>query len=141
MHLPYQENPATGDKYYTYQALLLPQRVAPSASGSVLPANTIEVCRNTVIQAVYGIVNNQYDRGAVLIEGNNLNKIFQTGIWTANTYANPGTSGPAVSNNFIGVNAYPPQNTDQIDPTATVYGIVGRPAPAQRLRGQQHIRR
>ena len=90
-----------------------------------LPANAIEVRHNTINQAVYGIVNNQYDRAAVLIESNNLNKIFQTGIWTMNTYSNQGTSLPVTSNNFIGVNAYPPQNTDQIDPTATVFGIVG----------------
>jgi hypothetical protein len=126
MHFPYEENTTTGDKYYTYQALLLlPNAFAQSPAGITIPANAIEVQRNTINQAVYGIVNNQYDRGAVLIEGNYLNKIFQTGIWTVNTYSNQGTSLPAVSNNFIGVNAYPPQNTDQIDPTATVFGIVG----------------
>ncbi len=126
MHFPYQEDKATGNKYYTYQALLLlPRRYAPSPAGNIVPANTIEVRRNMFSQAVYGIVNNQYDRGAVLIEGNTLNKIFQTGIWTVNTYSDQGTSVPAVSNNFVGVNAYPPQNTDQIDPTATVFGIVG----------------
>jgi hypothetical protein len=125
MHFPYEENLATGDKYYSYEALrLLPRGIVPTPLGN-LPANAIEVRANTIDQAVYGIVNNQYDKAAVLIEGNYLNKIFQTGIWTMNTYSNQGTSLPIISSNIIGVNAYPPQNTDQIDPTATVFGIVG----------------
>lgn len=92
MHFPYEENPATGVKCYTYQALLLlPTGVVPTPRGN-LPSNAIEVRNNTFNQAVYGIVNNQYDRAAVLIQGNYLNKIFQTGIWTVNTYSNQGTS-------------------------------------------------
>jgi hypothetical protein len=117
MHFPYNQT-TPNDAYYTYQALAI-------TPGGDFASNAVEVRGNTINQAVYGIVNNVFDRAGVLIANNVLNKILQTGIWTVNNDTNGGTSTPVVSNNFVGINAYPSRDTDQVDPTATIFGIVG----------------
>lgn len=112
---PYEQ--AGGRQYYAYQALYL------TPTGDTF-SHTVEVSGNTISNAVYGIVNNEFDRAGVSIQNNVLNKIFQTGIWTVNNDTNAGTRLPLTSGNTVSLNGALPTNTDQIDPTATRYGIV-----------------
>jgi hypothetical protein len=119
MHYPYNQT-TPNDAYYTYEAI-----VARPSGGNPGAFQAVEVRNNTIRQAVYGIVNNQFDRAGVLIQNNFLNKILQTGIWTVNNNTNGGTGTPVVSGNFVAINAYPSRDTDQVDPTATIFAILG----------------
>ncbi|HET9506228.1 MAG TPA: hypothetical protein VFO93_22000, partial [Hymenobacter sp.] len=112
---PYEQ--AGGTQYFAYQALYL----TPVGD---FGSHAVEVTGNAINNAVYGIVNNEVDRAGVMIQNNVLNKIFQTGIWTVNNDTNTGTTISVTSGNQVGLNGIFPANTDQIDPTATRYGIV-----------------
>jgi len=112
---PYES--AGGSEYYACQALYL----TPLGD---FGSHAVEVTGNTINNAVYGIVNNEVDRAGVMIRNNSLGKIFQTAIWTVNNDTNSGTTISVTSGNQVALNGILPANTDQIDPTATRYGIV-----------------
>lgn len=53
MHFPYNQTTAN-DAYYTYEAIV----ARPGSGGNPSASQAVEVRRNTIVQAVYGIVNN-----------------------------------------------------------------------------------
>ena len=111
MHLPYDETSAS-DRFFTYQALCL----TPNGNYN----NVLDVHDNTINQAVYGIVNNEYDRtGWVQIHDNQLFDIYTTGIWVTDKLATTAV----ISGNRVALNTTLTQSTEQIDARATSYGI------------------
>jgi hypothetical protein len=112
MHLPYDQTSAS-DKFYTYQALLL------TPNGLNNSQYVLDVHDNTITQAVYGIVNNIYDRAGVQIHDNQLTDIYTTGIWTTDKIAATGI----ISKNRIFLNTALTVPTEQVNPQATSYGF------------------
>jgi hypothetical protein len=113
MHLPYDQTSAT-DLSYTYQALFL----APSdlATNSTY---VLDVHDNTIGQAVYGIVNNVYDRAGVRIHDNQLSDILATGIWTTDNIVVK----RAISGNRVFLDTSLGTSAEQVNPQATRYGF------------------
>jgi hypothetical protein len=113
MHLPYDQTSAT-DLSYTYQALLLAPIDRATNSTYVL-----DVHDNTIGQAVYGIVNNNFDSAGVQIHDNQLSDIFATGIWTTDNIATK----KVVSGNRICLDTSLGTSAEQVNPQATKYGF------------------
>ena len=118
MHLPYDQTSAT-DLFYTYQALLLTPLDNNQNRNYVL-----DVHDNTIRQAVYGIVDNVYDRAGVLIHDNRLQGIYHTGIWTVDKIAQPSLATISViSGNQVFLDTAPGLQTEQIDAMGDLYGF------------------
>ncbi len=113
MHYPYDATSAS-EEFYTYQALLLTPYYGTNNSNSVLAVHD-----NTITQAVYGIVNNVYDRAGVELYDNQLFDMYAMGIWTTDNVASP----RVISGNRIALNTSLTVPTEQINPQATSYGF------------------
>ncbi|MBC6700461.1 T9SS type A sorting domain-containing protein [Hymenobacter puniceus] len=112
---PYKYTSPTSN-YITYQALFInPFTYGP---GQTPPnSGSVRVNGNTIINAVYGIVNNVGDRDFVYITNNTLRSIYTLGIWTRQN------QGVNVNGNSIELNASRSINTSQISPTGSSTGI------------------
>ena len=79
----------------------------------------LDVHDNTIGQAVYGIVNNVYDRAGVQIHDNRLSDIFATGIWPTDNIA----VRRDISGNQIFLDTSLGTLAEQVNPQATSYGF------------------